>query len=85
MYRDCPKKGNTSSTPACCNCQRAEGETAHPANYRGCRHAKEEMQKKKLQGKPKNTTGSVFSSTFIKPICPSWQLYEARLINYTKR
>jgi hypothetical protein len=41
---------------------------AHPANYRGCRHAKEEMRrKKKPQGRPQNTTGRVFSSTFIKP------------------
>jgi hypothetical protein len=65
MHRDCLKKENASSTPACCNCQLAEGEKAHPANYRGCRHAKEEMQKKP-QGKFKNTTGRVFSSTFIK-------------------
>jgi hypothetical protein len=27
----------------------AEGEKSHPANYWGCRHAKEEMQKKKSQ------------------------------------
>jgi hypothetical protein len=67
MHRDCPEKGNTSSTPTCCNCQLAEGETAHPANYRDCRHAKEEMRKKKPQGKPKCTTGRVFPSTFTKP------------------
>jgi hypothetical protein len=57
MHRDCPEKENASSTPACCNCQLAGGEKAHPANYRGCRHAKEELQKKK-PGKSKNTTGS---------------------------
>jgi hypothetical protein len=67
MHRDCPKKGNASSTLACCNCQLAEGEKAHPANYRSCRHAKEELLTKKRQGKSKNTTGRVFSSTFIKP------------------
>jgi hypothetical protein len=44
-----------------------EGERAYPANYRGCRHAKEEMLKKKPQGIPKSTTGRVFSSTLIKP------------------
>jgi hypothetical protein len=47
MHRDCPEKENASSTPACCNCQLA-GEKAHPANYCGCRHAREELQKKKL-------------------------------------
>jgi hypothetical protein len=68
MHRDCPEKGNAASTPACCNCQLAEGETAHPANYRGFRYAKEEMRrKKKPQGAPKNTTGKVFSSNFTKP------------------
>jgi hypothetical protein len=40
----------------------ADGENPHPANYRGCSHAKEELQKKKLQRAPKTTTGRVFSS-----------------------
>jgi hypothetical protein len=43
------------------HCQFAEGEKAHPANYRGCRHAKEELQKRKSQRTPKTTTGRVFS------------------------
>jgi hypothetical protein len=51
MHRDCPEKEKATSTPVCCNCQLAEGEKAHPANYRGCRHAKEELQKKKPQEK----------------------------------
>jgi hypothetical protein len=67
MHRDCPEKENASLTPACCNCQLAEGEKAHPAKYRGCRHAKEDLQKKKQQGKSINTTGRLFSSIFIKP------------------
>jgi hypothetical protein len=44
----------------------AEGERAHPTNYRGCRHAKEEMQKKKSQGTPRNTTGRMLSSKLVK-------------------
>jgi hypothetical protein len=67
LHKDCPEKGNGSSTPGCCNCQLAEGERAHPANYRGCRHAKEEMRKKKPQGTPKTTSGRVFSSNPVKP------------------
>jgi hypothetical protein len=39
-----------------------EGEKPHPANYRGCRHAKEELQKNKSQKTPKTKTGRVFSS-----------------------
>jgi hypothetical protein len=62
-----PKKGNASSTPACYNCQLADGEKAHPANYRGWKHAKEEMRKKKPQGTPKPTAGRVFSSNSVKP------------------
>jgi hypothetical protein len=45
----------------------AEGETAHPANYCGCSHAKEEVRKKKSQGTPKTTTGRVFTAKFISP------------------
>jgi hypothetical protein len=44
MHRDCPEKENASSTPVCCNCQLTKGEKAHPANYRGCRHAKEPLK-----------------------------------------
>jgi hypothetical protein len=46
------RKANPSSTPTCCNCQLAEGEKAHPSNYQGCRHAKEEMRKRKSQRTP---------------------------------
>jgi hypothetical protein len=44
-----------------------EGERAHPANYSGCKHAKEEMRKKKPQGTPKNTTGRVLAAKFMNP------------------
>jgi hypothetical protein len=62
MHKNSPEKGNATSTPTCCNCQLAEREKAHPANYRGCRHAKEHLQKRKSQGTPKTTTGRAFSS-----------------------
>jgi hypothetical protein len=45
----------------------AEGEKAHPANYRGCRHAKEELQERKTQRTPKITTVMVLSSNLITP------------------
>jgi hypothetical protein len=45
----------------------AEGEKAHPANYRVCRHPKEELQNSKSQGTPKATTGRVFSSNVTTP------------------
>jgi hypothetical protein len=67
LQKECPEKENTSSTPICCNCQLVEGEKLHPANYRGCRHAKEELQRKKLQRAPKPTTGRVFSSNTVTP------------------
>jgi hypothetical protein len=62
LHKECPEKKNAASTPACCNCRLAEGEKPHPANYRGCRHAKEELQKKKSQRTPKTITGRVFSN-----------------------
>jgi hypothetical protein len=52
LHKECPEKGNTSSTSTCCNCRLAEGGNPHPANYRDCRHAKEEMQKEKPQRTP---------------------------------
>jgi hypothetical protein len=45
----------------------AEGEKAHPANYRDCRHDKEELQKRKSQRSPKTTAGRVFSSNLTTP------------------
>jgi hypothetical protein len=63
----CPKKENAASTPACCNCQLAEGEKPHPANYRGCRHMREELQKRKAQRAPKTATARVFSSNLTTP------------------
>jgi hypothetical protein len=45
----------------------AEGEKPHPANYRGCRHAEEEMQKKKSQKISKTTPGRMFSSSLTTP------------------
>jgi hypothetical protein len=66
LHKECPQKGNSSSTPACCNSQLAEGEKAHRTNYWGCRHAKE-LQKRKAQRTSKPTTGRVFSFTLTVP------------------
>jgi hypothetical protein len=62
LHKEFPEKGNTSSTPTCCNCRLAEGENPHPANYRGCRHAKDEMQRT-----PKTTTGRLIPSMLTAP------------------
>jgi hypothetical protein len=67
LHKDCLEKRNAFSTPVCCNCQLAEGEKAHPANYRGCKQAKEEMRKRKPQTTPKPTAGRVCSSNPVKP------------------
>jgi hypothetical protein len=66
LQNECPEKGNTSSTPTCCNCRLAEGERLHPANYRGCIQMKDEMQKKS-QRTPKTTTGRLISSKLTTP------------------
>jgi hypothetical protein len=42
--------------------QAAGRRNPHPANYRGCKHAKAETQKKKTHRTPKATTGRVFPS-----------------------
>jgi predicted Zn-ribbon and HTH transcriptional regulator len=67
LHKECPEKENAASAPACCNCQMAEGEKPHPANCRGCRHAREELQRRKAQRAPKTATGWVFSSNLTTP------------------
>jgi hypothetical protein len=67
LHKECPEKSNIDSTPACCNCKLVDGEKPHPSNYRGCSHAKDEMQKRKSQRTPKTTTGRVFSSNHTTP------------------
>jgi hypothetical protein len=67
LHKECPEKDNAASTPACCNWKLLEGENPHPANYRGCRHTKEKLQKKTAQRAPKPTTGRVFSATRTTP------------------
>ena len=67
LHKECPEKGNSASTPVCCNCRLAEGEKPHPANYRGCKHAREEQQKRKARRTPTTTAGRVFSSTTVTP------------------
>jgi hypothetical protein len=67
LYKDCSERRHAASTPTCCNCHLAEGEKAHLANYRGCRHGKEQLQKRKSQRIPKTTTGMVFSSNLTTP------------------
>jgi hypothetical protein len=41
LYRECPEKTNTESTPSYCNWTLV-GQKSHPASYRGCSHAKGE-------------------------------------------
>jgi hypothetical protein len=67
LHKGCPEKENAASTPACFNCQLVEGEKLHPANYQGCRHAKEELQKRKAQGAHKTAIGRMFSSNLNTP------------------
>jgi hypothetical protein len=67
LHKEWPEKDNAASTPASCNCQLAEGEKPHPANYRGCRHAREELQRRKAQRAPKTATGRVFCSNLTTP------------------
>jgi hypothetical protein len=71
LHKECPQKGNAASTPTCCNSQLAEGQKAHPSNYRGCRHAKE-MLRRKSQRTPKTTktTERVFPTKLTTPGVP---------------
>jgi len=71
LHKDCPEKENRMSTPACCNCKLAEGENPYTSNYRGCKLAREELQKRKNLKLPlpqtKESTDSVFSTRVATP------------------
>jgi hypothetical protein len=67
LHKECPEQENAATTPAYCNCQLAEGEKPHAANYRGCKHAREELQRRKAQTAPKTATGRVISSNLTTP------------------
>jgi hypothetical protein len=82
-HKECPEKDNESSSPSCCNCKLAEGEKPHPANYRGCKLAKEEMLRRRTPATlPKNTAGRTFSS---KPVTPCTSYAAALMTNTQQR
>lgn len=67
LHKECLEKGSIASIPTYCNWKLVGGEEPHPSNYRGCRHAKEEVRKRKLQRVPNIMTGRVFSSSHTTP------------------
>jgi hypothetical protein len=76
VHKECIEKGSTSSTPACCNRRLAEGEKPHPANYRDCRKAKEELQTRRHRERPYLSLGRC-SQTTSPQVCLSWRHSEA--------
>jgi hypothetical protein len=60
LHKECPEEGNTSTIPTCCNPNLVDGGEPHPSSYRGCRHAKEEMRRRKLQRVAKTKTRRIF-------------------------
>jgi hypothetical protein len=53
--------------PSFCICTLVEGEKPHPASYRGCSHAKGELQRRRAQRAPKRSFGRTFFSKFTSP------------------
>jgi hypothetical protein len=68
----------------CCNCQLAEGEKSDPSNYRGCRHAKEEMLRRKAERTPKTTTGRVFPTKLATPGVSFAAAFRGRTVDQQK-
>jgi hypothetical protein len=58
MHRECPEKTNTESTLRCCNCTLIERENPHTASYRGCSHAKGELQRRRANELPRDPLGA---------------------------
>jgi hypothetical protein len=67
LYMECPEKGNTPSTPTCCNYLLAEGEKPHLPIIGAADTRMRRCRKKKSQRTPRTTTGRVFSSNLPTP------------------
>jgi hypothetical protein len=67
LHKESPEKGNAVSTLTCCNCLLAERDKPHPVNYRGCRQAREELQKRKAERTRKTAMEREFSSNLVTP------------------
>jgi hypothetical protein len=80
LHRECSEMTNTESTSICCNCTLVDGEKPHPASYRGCSHAKGELQRRRAQRAPKGPSGRTFFSKFTSPE----QFYTAALLQDTQ-
>jgi hypothetical protein len=78
LHKECPEKGNTTSTQTFCNCWFGEGEKFHLANYRVCRHAKAKMQKQKPHRTPRTTTEDCSLPTLPLQAYPLRRYFEAR-------
>jgi hypothetical protein len=69
IHKECPETNNReTSIPHCCNCQLKDGERPHASNYRGCSHAKEELERKRMQ-RPSNRglRAGKFSADYVVP------------------
>jgi hypothetical protein len=55
------------TTLSCCNCTLVKGEKRDPASYRGCSHAKGELQRRRAQRLPKESFGRTFFSKVTSP------------------
>jgi hypothetical protein len=69
LHKECPEAQNKeNSIPSCCNCTLKNGEMPHPSNYRGCSHAKEELQRRKAQRSTnRNEAKRTFTSNHVVP------------------
>jgi hypothetical protein len=80
IYKECPERHNReTSIPHCCSCQLKDGERPHPSNYRGCSHAKDELQRKRMQ-RPSNR-GQEARKVSPEYVVPGKSFAEALRIN----
>jgi hypothetical protein len=82
LYKECPKKGNSASTPTSWNCKLVDGEEPKPSKYQSCRHAKEEMRRRNLQRATETTTERVLFSSGHTTL---WLSFTAALRNNTQQ
>jgi hypothetical protein len=66
------------SVPTCCNYDLQDGESPHPASYRGCNHAKQELlRRRNRRATTPGSAGRTFFSEYTTPIDHSLLLFAA--------
>jgi hypothetical protein len=77
LHKECPEKGNAASTPACCNCQLAEGRKPTLPIIGDADTPRRSLRKGRHRGHPNRQRDGCSPRKSPPQVCPSLRLSEA--------